>query len=205
MPRTDHAPDVVACRQAKQPEAGVSEQSQIAAIVDASLVASVAQGHGCALAALYARHGAAVYGVATGLCGPEHATEIAAELFVSLWKTPKAFDSERGSVRSHLISQAHRLAVDAFRASTNRRASWDTANGGESSQERADILVERARGEVRDALRALPPASRHAVVLTYFGGYTLRQVAEQLGQSERTTRNLVRTGLDQLRAGLSSA
>lgn len=171
------------------------ERDELAALVDASLVASLVTGQDRALTALHARHGSAVYSIAAVLCGPERALEIATEVFVSLWHRPDAFQPERSSLRAYLTCHAHRLAATALRADT-----YDGAVGShECADAEAEALVERAGGGVRDTLRGLPAAPRTAIVLAYFGGHTVHEVGRWLGGSQQATGQHLRTGLTQLR------
>ena len=47
-------------------------------------------------------------------------------------------------------------------------------------------------------MSSLPEQQREAVLLAYFGGFTFRQVAEQLGIPEGTAKSRLRLGLSKL-------
>ena len=55
---------------------------------------------------------------------------------------------------------------------------------------------------LRDALRALPPRMRAAVVLHHMTGMTVPQVARAVGRSENTIKSQLREGLARLRETL---
>lgn len=57
--------------------------------------------------------------------------------------------------------------------------------------------------EVRDALRALPPRMRAAIVLHHMAGLRVAEVAEALGTSENTVKSQLRVGLARLRETLA--
>ena len=55
---------------------------------------------------------------------------------------------------------------------------------------------------IRDALRALPPRMRAAIVLHHMVGMTVPQVAHAVGRSENTIKSQLKDGLARLREAL---
>lgn len=147
-------------------------REEVAARVDASLVASLAEPQPSgqdpdperALTALYTRHGTVVYSIAAAMCGPDRALEIATKVFVSLCRRPEAFAPERGSLRSYLTSHAHQLAVTTLRANTPLRPDQEPEGNPRSADERAEALLDRAGGKIRNtparAARRTPQRDR---------------------------------------------
>jgi RNA polymerase sigma factor (sigma-70 family) len=173
---------------------------------DASLVARIAVGDDRALQMVYERHSPLVYGLARRVtASTAHAEEITQEVFVYLWQNPDRFDAERGSLRAFLGAVTHRRSVDEVRRNTRRTAREDRVGGDVTSLETFEIGdgLERSQTaeRVRAAVSSLPDQQREAVLLAYFGGYTFRQVAEQLGIPEGTAKSRLRLGLSKL-AGL---
>lgn len=58
---------------------------------------------------------------------------------------------------------------------------------------------------VREAVRELPDQQREAVVLRYFGGFTLAEVAVAMGCRERTVKSRLSRALDRLEQTLDGA
>jgi RNA polymerase sigma-70 factor, ECF subfamily len=84
---------------------------------DAVLVLGVARGDQQALGELYRRYASAVWGLARRVTNDAHeAEEVCQTVFVNLWTAPERFDPTRGSLRSWLLAQAHRRAVDLVRS-----------------------------------------------------------------------------------------
>jgi RNA polymerase sigma-70 factor (ECF subfamily) len=83
--------------------------------------------------------------------------------------------------------------------------SWSGQVSGGTEPPVLDRLAARERaGAVREALERLPDGQRAAVVLRYFDGLSLRQVAEVLGCEEVTARTQVFRGLRKLGAWLDT-
>ena len=170
---------------------------------DASLVARIAVGDERALQMIYERYSALVYGLSRRVtASTAHAEEITQEVFVYLWQNPDRFDAERGTLRAFLGAVAHRRSVDEVRRNTRRVAREDRIGGDATNLDMIEISdgVERSQTaeRVRAAVSSLPEQQREAVLLAYFGGFTFRQVAEQLGIPEGTAKSRLRLGLSKL-------
>lgn len=175
---------------------------------DAVLVLGVARGDQQALGELYRRYASAVWGLARRVTNNAHeAEEVCQTVFVNLWTAPEGFDPTRGSLRSWLLAQAHRRAVDLIRSETARRrrqareaqlAAVPPASGEVDTAVHAAALAE----DVRQAVDDLPPAERDAILLAYFGGRTYRETASLLGEPEGTVKSRIRSGLQNLRRAL---
>ena len=78
---------------------------------DGALLARIGTGDVTALALLYDRHGAAVYGLATRLLANTDAAEAAVEeAFLEVWRRPVADARGRGMIGSRLLSTVWRRA-----------------------------------------------------------------------------------------------
>ncbi len=173
---------------------------------DANLVVAIARYRDDALAELYRRHAGAIYGLARKvLWDATLAEEVVQEVFLRLWSAPERYDPDRGSIRSYLLTQAHGRAVDLLRSEGSRklREERDALRNAESGYdlEREVWDLTLADG-VRDAVASLPDAERRAVELAYFGGFTYREVAEQLGEPEGTIKGRIRSALRRLNGAL---
>jgi len=184
-------------------------KQQLGDVSDGALVVSIGRFQQDALAEAYRRHAGSVYGLAKRLLTDHaRAEEIVQEVFVRLWNEPDRFDPDRGSLRSFLLANAHGRAVDLIRSEASRRRreereSLQTAEAGyDISREVWDLAL---AGHVREAMETLHDGERAAIELAYFGGFTYREVAEQLGDAEGTVKSRIRSGLKKLRAELSNS
>jgi len=149
------------------------------------------------LADAYARHGAAVYGLARHIAGAAAAERVTADAFVALRRTPTPLRAATGalSVRAWLLAFAHRRAVHVLRSDSERRCQLATmAPGGveEESWERADA-------EARRLLSTLAADERRSMVLAVFGGHSCREISEILGRPGDAVKADLRAGLSRLR------
>jgi len=180
--------------------------SDLGAASDPNLMIAVARWQEDALAELYRRHSAAIFGLARRLLGDRRlAEEVAQEVFVRLWREPQRFDPARGSLRSFLLSITHGYAVDVLRAETSRRARERRTRSIAESGNHLELEVSdmTTAERVREAVARLPDNERKAIELAYFGGHTYREVASIVGEPEGTIKSRIRSGLQRMHRELA--
>jgi RNA polymerase sigma-70 factor (ECF subfamily) len=132
------------------------------------------------------------------------AEQVAEEVLVALWQAPDRFDPSRGSLRTYLLIQARRRAVDVVRSEAARRRREDVVGRRDLTfapdVEPIDSLVlER----VREALGSLGGDEAAAIRLAFFQGHTYLEVARLLDQPEGTVKTKIRSAMGALRASLA--
>jgi len=119
-------------------------------------------------------------------CG-DTAADLAQDAFLRLFRKPRRFDSDDGA-RAYLSRMAKGLCVDHWRRLDIERA-WQEvlANGAEGhlpSAEHQQIVIETLC-EVDRMLERLPEKVATAFLGSQLQGKSYRQIAEELGVSER--------------------
>ncbi|MGZ4736984.1 MAG: RNA polymerase sigma factor [Acidimicrobiia bacterium] len=176
--------------------------------MDAELTEAIARSDEAALSEAYRRHASASRALAMRLVRDRNlADDVVQEVFVRLWTRADRFDTERGSLRSYLLAQTHGRSLDLVRSETSRRRREERdarqVREPEDDVER-DVIRNSVVDEVRRALATLPEQERRPVELAYLGGLPYREVAEQLGLPEGTTKSRIRSGLARLRKALEA-
>ncbi len=191
---------------------------------DARLVRELIGGSQDALAALYDRHGGAVFAAAMRVSGdPWIAGEVVQETFLALWDRAEQFDASRGTLPAWLARVARNRAIDRLRASVRHEAAasfssfarpetddqsvveWLTTSGeliGVAGPEPAPEIAlanKEARATIEDALGSLDPVERRVIVLAYDGGLSQSQIAASLGWPIGTVKTRTRRALRHLR------
>lgn len=147
-----------------------------------SLLVAAGTGDAGSFAALYDALAPRVYGLAHRVVGdPDHAEQVAHDVFVEVWRTAAAFDPEQGSALAWAMAVAHRHAVKKMRS------------GGARSAD--ETMGDQPRGAVQ-LPGVLSPAHRRSLELAYFGGHTHVEVA-------RLTRSPLNTSAARLREALA--
>ncbi|HEU4894309.1 MAG TPA: sigma-70 family RNA polymerase sigma factor [Acidimicrobiia bacterium] len=171
---------------------------------DAVLVARISEGDESALEAIYRKYGGAVAFVARRVLRDEAlAEDVVQDVFVSFWGSPDRFDVKRGSLRSYLLTIAHRRAVDIVRSEEARSRREETTSSPDSIDLEDEVWA-RSQGEmVRAAVDGLGDDEKKAISLAYFSGLTYVEVAKRLDEPEGTVKSRIRTGMRKLSETLS--
>jgi len=180
----------------------------LAHVSDEALLSLVAGSDDQALAELYDRFGGIAYGLALRILRDETlAQDAVQEAFLNVWRTADRFLAERASASTWILTFVHRRAVDLVRRQERRSAepleAAAEAPAAERVDEQASLRFERR--VVQEALSRLPNEQRQALELSYYGGLTQSELAEQLGQPLGTIKSRTFAGLARLRDLLAQA
>lgn len=158
-----------------------------------------------AFAMLYDRYGRPAYSLACRIVGDGHdAEDVVQEVFLNVWRLARSFDERRGVARSWLLSSVHHRAVDVCR----RRRGQPSLDfpGVDSNHYQSGVgdvwqgvSSNLDRQMVEKALAQLPVEQKQAIELSYFGGYTHREIAEKLNIPLGTVKSRIRMGVERLR------
>lgn len=174
---------------------------------EAALARLIAEGNQDALETVFQAYGGAVKSMAKRVLRDDGlAEDVVQDVFVKFWRNPERFDPARGSLRTFLLTIAHRRAVDTVRAQqarTNRedKVLDDPAPASVEEQVEASDISE----SVREAVATLSDGERDAISLAYFGGLTYVETARRLGLPEGTVKGRIRSGLRKLGETLAEA
>ncbi len=171
-----------------------------------SLLERAGRGDAEAFEALYDSLSASVHGLALRVVrDPQLAEDVAQEALVEVWRQASRFQAAQGSARSWVLTIAHRRAVDRVR-SEQSHADRLLAHGPRHAPaaEDPDAVVDEMHAEwqaarVRRGLDTLTPLQRQALELTYYKGYTNRQLADSLDIPLGTAKARIRDAIIRLR------
>gem|GEM_PF-859594 len=173
-----------------------------------------------ALAALYDRYSASVYGLALRMVrDPRTAEELLQETFWRLWRHAGQYEAGRVRFATWLLRIATNLALSELRQLKRRPVAatpstrpeggeadmWGTA--GEPADPTAAVPEQVWHGEQRrlvaTALATLPAEQRQAVELAYFHGRTHMEIAQAQGAPPSTVKTRLALGLRKLGTALT--
>ena len=174
-------------------------------LADEDLISLVAaKGNEEAFAALYDRHGSAAYSLAYRMLGEKQAAEdLMQDAFLKVWRNAESYRTERGSVRTWILSIVHNRGIDQLRSLASRRRTQDrveaSAPVSQPSEAFAQTWRNSQREQVREALGTLPAEQLKILELAYFSGYTHVEIAELLELPLGTVKGRMRLGLKKIR------
>ncbi len=133
------------------------------------------------------------------------AEDISQEVFLSVWKNRETIKIN-SSLKSYLATAARNKALNYIRDNKVKFA------GGDEMPEVPDmtpgvekeIAGQALKKRVTQLIDLLPERCRHTFVLSRFENLTYKQIAVEMGISEKTVENQISKALAFLRTGLAS-
>ncbi|HJZ63652.1 MAG TPA: RNA polymerase sigma factor [Candidatus Acidoferrum sp.] len=176
---------------------------------DDVLLRRAAKGDESAFLALYRRHQGSLYRYALRMTGSLWAAEeIVQEVFMTLIRQPKKYDSERGEVGAFLFGVTRNRVMKHLERAPREVPLNPQTNSG-TAHEPVDLLTPAFWAErkerieqVRDAVLSLPAEFREAVVLCELEELSYEEAAQKSGCPIGTIRSRLHRGRALLMARL---
>jgi RNA polymerase sigma factor (sigma-70 family) len=136
------------------------------------------------------------------------AEDLAQEVFTRLYSSGSAY-KENGA----FVAFLKRIAINVGRTYISRETqrqtvSWEDVGEANSLIEGntplATVLTGQLESEMREGLESLPNDQREAIVLRYFAGLTVPEIAEKTGIAPGTIKSRIFYGLKKLRTFLEN-
>ena len=186
-------------------------------ISDAAAVARTLAGEREAYRVLVERHSAYVYRVAYRMMGNSHdAEEVVQEAFLRAYQKLRQF-AGNANFGTWVYRIAANYAIDRLRQKKNEESRREVSTRKPESDTEADPLSqirdqspnpERLAGsaqlatKMQQALQALTPAERTAIVMRHWDGCGIDEIAEVLKSNNSATKNTVFRAVQKLRQAL---
>jgi len=170
---------------------------------DVALLKAIAARNEAALAELYDRYRAILFGLLMRILNNrEEAEDVLQEVFLQVWRKATDFNENRGRPFTWLVTLARSRGIDRLRTLAARERVAE-AGAKEVSEEISDAATDafksEQRGLVTRALSQPPDEQKRPLMLAYFDGLTQSEIATRLGAPLGTVKTRMRTGLTNLR------
>jgi len=181
----------------------VSSRSAPSAETELELITQAQQGDRQAFGELVRRHREGVVNVVYRMCGDANLAEDAAqEAFIRAWQHLPGY-RPRSPFRNWVYRIATNVALDMLRRE-RETVDIDALSLAASDRGPEATVEGRERGEqVRQAVLALPPASRTVLVLREYEGLSYREIADMLGIPIGTVMSRLNYARNRLRESLT--
>jgi RNA polymerase sigma-70 factor, ECF subfamily len=177
---------------------------------DYQLMQHIAERQADALAALFDRHGPAVYALGLRMLRePGLAEELLSDVFLEIWTRCERYDPSRAAPVTYVMILARSRAIDRRRSTGHSVTATEALDDSSQNAPTAktpnpadSALHDELRGQIRKAMQQLEPDQRQAVELSFFDGLSHSEIAAKLGKPLGTIKSQIRKGLIRLRDGL---
>ena len=115
------------------------------------------------------------------------AADIVSHAFVKIFKSLHSFDSSKGSLHAWIKKIVVNEGLDHFKSRTrfSENVELETIPEPEINN---SVLEQMGADEIMELVKKLPPATHAVFILYAVEGYNHREIAEQLGISEGTSK-----------------
>jgi RNA polymerase sigma-70 factor (ECF subfamily) len=178
-------------------------------VSDESLLAQISTGDQDALAVLFRRYARLVWSVAERIVrNKAEADDLVQDVFLLIQRKASVFDNSKGTARSLIVHMTYQRAIsrrrylNARHCQASQAAEENAANVAAPAAPLYDESIEAyfGRERLRKALNEMSEDQRETLRLYFFEGYTLGEIAAQLGQSAGNVKHHYYRGLDKLRS-----
>ena len=182
----------------------MNSQSTPAAEIELDLITAAQRGDRKAFGELVRRHREGVINVVFRMCGDAHLAEDAAqEAFIRAWQHLPSY-RPRSPFRNWVYRIATNVALDTLRRERETVDIDDLSLVAQDAGPEATVEGQERGQRVRDAVLALPPASRAVLVLREYEGLSYREIADTLGIPIGTVMSRLNYARNRLRDSLAA-
>lgn len=172
----------------------------------AQLLARCAIKDEAALAELYRLTSAKLNGLVMRMLGSrDRANDVLQETFVQIWRGASTYRPDLSQPMTWMTAIARNRALDRLKHESRRRRIFDEdiemeslsiADQGSSPLEQ--FISEDTGARLKKCMERLAKSQQHAILLTYFYGYTREEVATRLNAPTGTVKSWVHRALQRL-------
>jgi RNA polymerase sigma-70 factor (ECF subfamily) len=193
----------------KRNENSNRHEEPLASPSDEQLMLDVQRGDGDAFTVLFDRYSRLVLTVALRIVHDVgEAQEVTQNVFFEFYRAARRFDPARGTLKVWLLQFAYHRSINRrnyllLRQFYNRPDLDEAMTWEAVAKTTPRIPAQELKQVLEQALRTLPEQQKRTIENVIFEGLTLRDFAEQTGQTYSAVRNHYYRGIDRLRACLA--
>ena len=167
---------------------------------DEQLLVGVGEGDSSAFEQLYDRYAGRVLALLVRLLKDRRDADVVLqETFWQVWRTAASYDAGRANPVAWLLLIARSRAIDALRRQGRKPIHELSHEPSINPDPACDLQTLELGDRVRNALARLNDDQRQAIQLSYYGGMSHQEIADELSIPLGTAKTRIRQGLLKLR------
>ncbi len=148
---------------------------------------------------IYTQYKDKVFGyVRNHVNSPEDAEDITSDIFVKIYSKIDTYDESKASLSTWIYSMTSNTVIDYYRTNHIHSEIPEDLTDERSSIE-DEVLTKESLEALADALEQLPQELRDIIILRYYKGLTLQEIAGKMNLSYGVTKLRHREALGKLR------
>ena len=179
---------------------GATNRTAMMQAADEQLLVRVGVGDSSAFEELYDRYAGRLLALLMRLLKDHRdADDVLQETFWQVWRTAASYDAARANPVAWLLLIARSRAIDALRRQSRKplqQLSHEPSTGQDPVR---DLQTLELGDRVRNALARLGDDQRQVIQLSYYGGMSHQEIADELSIPLGTAKTRIRQGMLKLR------
>lgn len=164
------------------------------------LINGIRRGDSESLSSLYDDYSGALYGVILRITKSEQlAEEVLQDTFMKVWTSASLYDSRKSRLYTWLHRIAKNAAINAIQKRNEKAARKVQPLDNLVYEKEGDLDLSDETFDVPELLLKIEQKYAEVVSKIYFGGYTQKEVSDELGIPIGTVKTRVKIGLRELR------
>lgn len=169
-------------------------------INEENLLTEFQKGNEEALNYIYDAYSGALFGVIMKMMKDEElGRDLLQECFVKIWKNHGKYDSAKGSLYTWMLNLTRNNCIDYLRSKRNKNQQQNRGLDTFVYHLHSDTSFDPNHIGIRDLLQSLPPEQREVLELSYFEGFTQKEISEEYDIPLGTVKSRAKAALDKLR------
>lgn len=174
-------------------------------INEENLIPEFIKGNRAALSFIYDAYSGALYGILLKMTRNEELSQdLLQETFVKIWKNHAKYDAEKGTLYTWMLNLTRNNCIDYLRSKRNKN---------QLQNRQLDNFVYGIEGKsnfnpdhigIKEMLESLPSEQKEIINLSYFQGFTQKEISEEFDIPLGTVKSRAKAALDKLRKVLKS-
>ncbi len=169
-------------------------------ITEQNFIQEFQAGNPAGLTYIYDAYSGALYGVLLKMTrNPDLSHDLLQDAFTKMWQQRKKYDADKGALYTWMINLTRNLCIDYLRSKRNKNS--------DKNQELAPLVYgiegkspfDPSHIGVEELLNHLPTEQREVLHLSYFEGYTQKEISEERDIPLGTVKSRAKAALDKLR------
>jgi RNA polymerase sigma-70 factor (ECF subfamily) len=178
--------------------------SQNIKITTENLVSEFISGNKAALGFIYDAYSGALYGILLKMTRSEELSQdLLQETFIKIWKNHDKYDPDKGTLYTWMLNLTRNNCIDYLRSKRNKN---------QQQNRELDSLVYGLESKsgfnpdhigLKSMLNQLPAEQKEIITLSYFEGFTQKEISEEFDIPLGTVKSRAKAAMDKLRKVMS--
>ncbi len=169
-------------------------------ITEENLIEEFSKGNKAALSYIYDSYSAALYGIIIKIVRNEELSQdILHDVIIKIWKKRNHYNQSKGSLYTWMLNLTRNHCIDYLRSKANRNDLQNREISNFVYSLESNRKFDPQHIGLNELLKKLPEEQQQIIQLSYFEGYTQKEISEDYNIPIGTVKSRTKAALEKLR------